>query len=155
MRRERFASSGSRLDIWPDDRRDRQSNVKVTWRATDNAGCPLFTTPTMLEDERIRTLLNEADALQQARARLYQRLDQLTDMCDVRTFADVLADVLADVAALHARQGTKRSAGDWGRLRDALEQFLKANPPARCRRTLHAETGRKGRKRAARLSKLE
>jgi hypothetical protein len=100
---------------------------KVTWRATDNAGYSLFTTPTMLEDERIRTLLNEADTLQQARARLYQRLDQLTDMCDVRTFADVLADV----AALHARLGTKRSARDWGRLRDALEEFLKANPPAR------------------------
>jgi len=50
-------------------------------------------------DSRILTLLSEAHAEQQARARLWLLLDMLTDMSDARTFCDVLADV----ATLHAQ----------------------------------------------------
>jgi hypothetical protein len=79
-------------------------------------------------DDRTRRLVSEADAQQSARARLYQRLDQLVDMCDARTFVDVLLDV----ATLQARPGRSNGAREWGKLRDALEEFLKENPPARC-----------------------
>lgn len=88
----------------------------------------------MLNNARIRALLSEADAQQQARARLYQRLDQLVDLCDVRTFVDVLADV----AALQSRLGSPARAREWGLLREFLEEFLRENPPARCARRKRA-----------------
>lgn len=88
----------------------------------------------MLDDQRIRTLLSEADALQRAPARLYRRLDQLIDLCDVRTFVDILADV----AALQSRLGSPTRARDWSYLRELLEEFLRENPPARCARRKRA-----------------
>jgi hypothetical protein len=78
----------------------------------------------MLEDKRIRAILSEADAQQAERARLYQRLDQLTDMCDVRTFVDVLADV----ATMHARLGSPKQRREWDRLAEELEAYLKPAP---------------------------
>lgn len=106
----------------------------------------------MLEDERIRAIFSEADAQQSARARLYQRLDQLTDMCDVITFLDVLADV----ATLHARAGSSKQRREWDRLAKALDAFLspqaQPRPRARVRRVQRPS---KGRERGEGRSKIE
>ena len=71
-----------------------------------------------MSDGRTRTLLSELDALQSARARLFIRLDLLTDMAGVITFVDTLADV----ATLHAKTNRSKSRrAQWRRLADAAD----------------------------------
>lgn len=73
-------------------------------------------------DPRELAILHDAHDLQQARDRLFLRLDALSDMCDARAFLHVLADV----AAVHARY-KPLSAKDralWGSLAMCLQFYL-------------------------------
>jgi hypothetical protein len=96
---------------------------------------------------RARALMSEADALQQARARLYQRLDELTDLCDVISFVDTLADV----AMLHAKTNrSKPRREQWGRLADALHQLHQELSASGRTPKSKAPVGRPGRSRRTR-----